>query len=508
MAITLRQLVATPHLQTRLLAGAGGIDRMVTWAHVCELPDPTEWMGGGELVMTVGLAIPPESQDQAAYIQRLAKAGLVGVAIGENMSAPPLSAAMLETAEGCALPILMTAYEVPFTTIARAVMDANQGEEHARFVQTVRVYDTVRHAIGNLSGATLLEQLGRVVECDLDVLDPTRGRSLYITGAGAVEPLAAEVQAALSGRLSRATAKHLRVGARPAIALPIPASRPAVLVAVARTATPPDLAVLRHVATVAALEIERATVDRERRRRLGAELLAALIDGRIEAGAATLLLAERGLAGEPGACIACAYNVGDDHADLHLWLEDLGLPHLLLRRSGELVVLLPTLEEAISALCAELGTTVTIGVSEALGDPRRGPDAYREAHWAVQTARTAGMPLVRHGEATAVPLPARSLGESQRLVQHVLGPVLEYDRAHGAQLLTTLDVFLAHNRSWQRAAGALRVHKQTLVYRIGRIQHLTGRHLDHTQDVAELWLALRAAQAIGILPAGAPPGRE
>jgi purine catabolism regulator len=39
------------------------------------------------------------------------------------------------------------------------------------------------------------------------------------------------------------------------------------------------------------------------------------------------------------------------------------------------------------------------------------------------------------------------------------------------------------------------VHKQTLVYRMRRVEELTGRRLDRTEDVAELWLALRARDA-------------
>ena len=60
-------------------------------------------------------------------------------------------------------------------------------------------------------------------------------------------------------------------------------------------------------------------------------------------------------------------------------------------------------------------------------------------------------------------------------------------------------MFLQENRSWQRAADRLHVHKQTLVYRIKRIETLTGRSLSDTADVAELWLALQAAAASALM---------
>jgi purine catabolism regulator len=76
----------------------------------------------------------------------------------------------------------------------------------------------------------------------------------------------------------------------------------------------------------------------------------------------------------------------------------------------------------------------------------------------------------------------------------VLGPVVAYDADHATELVHSMAVFLAHNRSWQRAAEALHVHKQTLVYRMHRVEELTGRDLRETADVVELWLALQAQE--------------
>jgi purine catabolism regulator len=66
---------------------------------------------------------------------------------------------------------------------------------------------------------------------------------------------------------------------------------------------------------------------------------------------------------------------------------------------------------------------------------------------------------------------------------------------------------LSHDRSWQRAADSLHVHRQTLVYRMRRVEELTGRRLDSSKDLAELWLALQAAEASGRLkPRRKTPG--
>jgi purine catabolism regulator len=81
----------------------------------------------------------------------------------------------------------------------------------------------------------------------------------------------------------------------------------------------------------------------------------------------------------------------------------------------------------------------------------------------------------------------------------VLGALLAYDAAHDSRLVQSLRVFLEENRSWQRAAARLIIHKQTLVYRMERVEQITGRRLDRIADVTELWLALQAAAAAGLL---------
>lgn len=51
---------------------------------------------------------------------------------------------------------------------------------------------------------------------------------------------------------------------------------------------------------------------------------------------------------------------------------------------------------------------------------------------------------------------------------------------------------VAETEGRQAAADELHAHKQTLGYRIRKIEHLTGRRLKSTRDIGELWFAVRA----------------
>jgi hypothetical protein len=62
-----------------------------------------------------------------------------------------------------------------------------------------------------------------------------------------------------------------------------------------------------------------------------------------------------------------------------------------------------------------------------------------------------------------------------------------------AELLPTLKSFLACDGSWSACASQLYVHVNTVRYRIGRIEALTGRDLSALPDRVDFFLALRGA---------------
>ncbi|MDP9440421.1 MAG: PucR family transcriptional regulator ligand-binding domain-containing protein [Actinomycetota bacterium] len=369
MAITMRQLVGIPDLRLEVHAGGVGLDREIRWAHVSELRDPTKWLDSGELLMTSGLGIPAEPDAQRAYVERMAEAGLSGLLISRGMNAPELSMEMTFAADGRSLPVLLAPYEVPFTAVARAIADANSSEERRRL------------AAGGGSGSALMARLGTTVGCRLYVLDLDRGLPLLPGGPKVPEGIAAALEEARSGRDEPLPAVlRFRAGSRSLMAVAVPASRPATMITLPEGEEKPDLSVLRHVASVAALEIEKEHAEREKRRRLGSETLAGLVDGRLPAESAAQLLADRNLGEEPRVLAACAIDEGEgEHSDLHLPLEDRAVPHLLLRRAPLLTVLLPDTPEALGGLREEVDPALPIGLSDPLGRVARAPDAQREA---------------------------------------------------------------------------------------------------------------------------------
>ncbi len=502
MPITVRELLERPDLKTRLAAGASGLDRPVTWAHVCELEDPTAWLSGGELVMTVGIGIPRDPPGQVAYVERLARAELAGLMICEGMKAPPLAPEMLATADRLGFPVLLTAYEVPFVAVSRVVADANLEEEHRRLRQAVQVYDVARLVVhGELDDTELIGRLERIVGARLAVVDPVLERVVFprhrIADAVFIGPLRRVIERYPPGQLPAVL--QLSEASPGTIALAVPTRRPLFLVVVPRGgAGARDVVTLRHVATVLALALERERAELERRYRFGSELFAQLADGRLPGELALeLLRSEQGFPDPPYAVVALAAPERT-LADTQDALAALGVPHVALRRDGLLYLLVPD-QAAVFETLRQHDPGASVGVSQSVRTMARVPEALVEARWACERA-TAGGAVVRYGEGmlgnTHWPL---SVEAAREFVERVLGPLLAHDRRHGGQLVRTLATFLAHDGSWSGTARALGIHRQTLIYRMRRIEQLTGFRADRVSDLATLWLAVEAARVLGCL---------
>jgi len=80
MAMTARRLAKFPELGLTLIAGRENSDRTITWAHAIELPDPTPYLSGGELVMTTGMNVGNTEADQFDYLARLSATGVAALA--------------------------------------------------------------------------------------------------------------------------------------------------------------------------------------------------------------------------------------------------------------------------------------------------------------------------------------------------------------------------------------------------------------------------------------------
>jgi PucR family transcriptional regulator, purine catabolism regulatory protein len=483
--IRVEDLLRSPALQLRLIAGESGTSRRVAWAHVSELEDPTPWLFGAEMIMTTGIAVPAAARRQRAYLERLDDAGVSCLAVSEQLSVPPLTAAFVAAADERGFPVVEVPLAVPFMAISQEVAAAVQVDTGQRLNAQLQVFGAVRWlASGDLSTREIFARLERLSGYSLYACTTQGGQLL--DGVPVPPPEQAKLIPATAASPPTVPGGYV---------LPVsgPRGTAGYILAMERPdAVPAGVSVVQHIATVAALQLSMQAHEREMLRREGAETLAEMLRGALDPAVVNRRLAVQGFPADARLLLAILRPKGDGAGTAGPVAEG-RYPQLVLRQEEELYVLVPDDEAARTALAA--GDTV-VGVSLPFRAGASLGVARREAQWALARAAESGRDLVSYGDDRTGRWLTSESADLRALVDDVLRPVLDYDESHGGDLLPTIRTWLEHDRQTDKAAAALHIHPNTLLYRVRRFEQITGRSLTSTEALAETWLALRAAATL------------
>lgn len=154
--------------------------------------------------------------------------------------------------------------------------------------------------------------------------------------------------------------------------------------------------------------------------------------------------------------------------------------------TGQVVLVVPADGEdpgvTARAVAAELGRVLGEPVTAGAAGPAASVRAIRPLHRAAARCHALLLSLGRDGDGAAIGelgvlghvLGTASPDQLRRIVNHALGPLLEYDAHHASALLETARCYFAQGRSTLAAARALGIHSNTLYQRLERIDRVLG----------------------------------
>jgi purine catabolism regulatory family protein/PucR-like helix-turn-helix protein/diguanylate cyclase with GGDEF domain len=506
------ELVALPALHTRVLAGAHLLDREIGWPHITEVPDPTPYLTGGELVLTAGLW-----NDGAASCQRFIAAlcalhasGIVfGITPPHSMRTPLELIAACEHAE---LPLLEVPPPVPFEAICKAIAAETADRQQAPLRTAIRRNEQLVTAAGRYGRAGLMRVLAKERGLAPFLVD-RHGQLLF---AAPPDPTPAVVRAAVE--LIRASGPRVaEIEPEPGrywVAFAVTAIQRGDQRLVCRVSLA-ELSAEQHTAidqTVAFLELDaaRSQVLRSTEARFATELLDMVRAGERRAEEARARLASFGVASDGPVVVLCVRPGG--HAlepavvpeRLRAALEARGLS-VVVAQEGELTTVfaaLPTNAAAAPTLAREMldeldadGMSLHIGVGRTVVGVDNLRRSLLEAQHACTLAgrRASGSSVASHHDIGSHQFLWELHDEEVRrdFRTALVGPLLEHDARRGSALVPTLTAYLASAGQWQATAQALSIHVNTLRYRLRRVEELTGRSLSHMGDRVDFFLALR-----------------
>jgi DNA-binding PucR family transcriptional regulator len=163
------------------------------------------------------------------------------------------------------------------------------------------------------------------------------------------------------------------------------------------------------------------------------------------------------------------------------------------------VVVVPS-PSAVDKLCRQLADLAAgpVGLSEVYPSLDQTPAALRQAQLACLAATPESREVVRHEQVPIAVLLVSAPDAAASVAEAILGPVLALPEVERDVLLDTLRLWFAEDGATSAAAAKLHVHRNTVRYRLRRIEDLTGRSLSQPTGTAELHLALEATRVMHV----------
>jgi PucR family transcriptional regulator, purine catabolism regulatory protein len=508
-----------------VVAGKGGLERDVQWAHVVDMPDPAPWVRTGQLLLTTGFAWPTQERDIRSLVRLLAGKGLaaVGLAVPGYLKKFPETARA--EADRLNLPLIEIPFEIPFAQITEELHGAILAQQYSVIERSEHIHRALTRAAAEGSSLsdlarTLGELLGRSVTFEdpegkllasfskaNDAQDPIRRQTLEEQQSPAHLTVALE-SAGFTSEIRRSSGA-IRIPAMPELGLdtrvvcPIRlGSELAGLVWIIEgenELSELDLRAAEHAALVAAVNIahqrELSTIEA----RLGYASFLSILEGEDDhpqaIERARLVGFEPSGSHRVGICVipeplplAREGFLHRERVAAHLTslLKAAATKPLVTATLNRVVFLLPQGVDAQSLWSGLDDRSLRIVLGRAHPGTAGARHSYREAQSlltyldgsTVRIFEEALVPRVLMGDASA----------HDAFIDHVFGKLRK--RKDGATLEAVLRALAKHGFSLKSTAKALGIHQNTLRYRLGKA--LEVLRLDLSDPEARFALQLAA----------------
>ncbi len=543
---TVQDILEIPELHLRLLAGKGSTSNPVRWVHISEVPDPTKWLKGGELLLTTGYSFVGDEEQQVAQIKRLIDHNISGLGFGTGFTFDKVPPALVKVAEEYGFPLFEVPYHVPFLAITEAVASKIVNEQYSLLQRSLAVHEKLTKIVLEEKGLeAILSTLSALVGCSAVLFD---FHGVVLCEAAYRRHLGAELIADLWRLISdrRADRQNFAlsmdgVGSGVQVYPVVASHRIGAFLAVVKDSgdfSEYDRIILHNVVTVTALELVKKKAVAETEKRLAGDFFDELIASDLYEEEIARRLAFFGLDPQSPHLIVL---VDIDHAEdgaperseaaaldvkerLHWTVDEFMARHDVLcisaSRSDSVVILVQPgkmdvheiikLSGELQAVIAEMLPEISVSVG--IGRPHRQlidlRQSYYEASYAIKIRKLKGEPRVIASfddlGSYGLLLGLQDTLSLEVFYDSVLGKLQDYDEQSSSDLVKSLARFLEANGHWGDAAEKLYVHRHTLRYRMKRVEEITGRDLNQSQDRMEFWLALKAKELIDQSKKGKP----
>ncbi len=478
----------------------------VRWAVVSELLDPGPYLNGGELVLTAGVDMPTGSDDLRDYVARLVASDVRVLGFGLTPVFDEVPEALVRWCAAYGLPLVAAEASTPFVAIGKAVGELLEeqhveelhrvGTVHQRLARSVAAAAPTEQVLTTLAGAldcwaVLVADGYREVTVGRG---GTAGRAARPREPPPLSTDVAELVAKLRAPGGPRSAKA-RMGTDEVFLHTVGVSG-IVVVGRAEPLTATDRAVLGTAVALLGL-LPRGGRPTPQSGPLLARLL---LDSAPPGGLAPLLSRLTGRDPSEGSGrefrVLHAVRSGgrtplDPHELAALLASEVVDPGDRPPEDAATVRVVVTDLGDHTTTLEELHARGWLGALSGPTEPEGLPAADAQAADLLPRARATGRPLAAD-EGTDPLEAAIAPDAARRAAREILGP-LANDTASARALRTTLHTWLAHHGNWDRASADLGAHRNSVRYRIGRVERDLAVNLSDPEQRMRLWFALTRA---------------
>lgn len=502
-----------------VLAGHEGLNASIRWVHTTDLPDPSRYLKGGELILTNG-QWRHRRADSERFVESVAAAGVVAIGYGLTRAATRTPKDLIAACESAALPLLQIPHDMAFVAISEEVASDHAAQRERGLVGRLRRDEVLLRSVSRGGG---LDGILRILARDYGVPFVLIDHAGQAIGGAVPNDDALAVARAAAAEADPSQPTGTSVNGVSATVFPVTAGGAVEAYLVCFRAigewSEDDQEAIRHELAFLGLELSRLLMSREFNERLADELLELMAEG--EARTMELAARLRSFMIDPDRpLVAIALSVLNTEEPGMTRRAARAAAGMLSRRGiagvvavdGPLAIVIASSVDD-TALAGDLARTLDsegVAVNAAVGSAshagvrglrRSVAEARLAADYAHLRGAAGGVTTYADAGSYRVLLAAQSADSRAAFARAVLGPVIDQDRERGTRLIPTLDAFLQDAGHWQRVSEQLHLHVNTLRYRIGRVEQLTGRQLSSFEERVNLFIALEALRTAGGLPA-------
>ncbi|MEK3882248.1 PucR family transcriptional regulator ligand-binding domain-containing protein [Paenibacillus sp. PL2-23] len=541
----MKDLLQIPVLQNaRIAAGAEGLSRSVNTVNMMDAPDIIHYLKPNELLLTTAFAMKDQPETLHSLVAQMAEAGCAGLAIKTKRFLEEIPQSVIEAANRLQFPLLELSLDYSLGEVLNGALSSILQNKTNELSYALDTHHTFFNLILNGEGLSeIVDKLSQLIACPIVILSAklellslssTHRPSIQLLNRWIAEHAASKLAMEagsypIQGGQSAAGHKHVRLQ-------PIPTpQRPGYILAFMNEEnirTHHALA-LEQAANVLGFELLKAQAVKDRARRFKIEFFTELVQGELTSEQEIIHRGKQhGLfSADSMLCVVCGRDGDEQAAEAeqdqgtmerraretdHLYhaltkeFAKLGAPFVMFTLKDKFITLLSAKEllgsspegklrmsQQLMAISEKMAASEEIGLSFGIGSPFSKlvdiPIAYKQAMEAYRLGR--GHSKQRfvqyyHTKEFADLLRLIPPDDLQEFLQETFETWSGIDESEQREWRRTLRVFYDNHCHIGETAKGLYLHRNTVLYRLNRIEQLTGVQVRNPADSLRMRIAL------------------